>query len=140
MIRLMSVVMAAVLAAGCSGSSTDPESDGNNPPQTTSTGTTADAFVGEWRSTTPNAEFVRLTVSPRSSEQGSLAARLTYSGIYWDGSGRVESGAFVATMFVPGVSGPNHVMTARIENGTTLRVTMGPATGEKHELTFVRGN
>ena len=140
MIRLVSVVMAAVLVAGCSGNSTDPEPDATNPPQTTSTVPTASTFVGQWRSTTPNAEFVRLTVSPKSSEQGGLAARLTYSGIYWDGNARVESGALVATMFVPGVSGPSQVMTGRIEDGTTLRVTMGPANGPTHQLTFVRDN
>ena len=48
-----------------------------------------EVFAGSWRSVTPSLEFVRLTVHSKSSETGVLGARLTYSGVAWEGGGRI---------------------------------------------------
>lgn len=134
--RSMSVLIAAIVVAACSGNSTDPASEG--PPRTSSAVPTVSTFAGEWKATSPHPDFFRLTVVPKSSEQGGLAARLTFSGVYWEGSGRIEGDAFVANMATPGVAGSARVLTARVGDGGTLRVTMRASDGTTTEFTFVR--
>jgi hypothetical protein len=97
-------------------------------------------FVGEWRSVTPTLEFIRLTVHSKSSEQGVLAARLTYSGLYWEGDGRVDSDSLVTNMHVPGASGPNSRLVLRSSpNENTLQV-QHHTDGGLINLTFIREN
>jgi len=139
--RWMSVVVLLCAATGCSSGSADRAADPSSP-EPASEALTVGTVAGEWRCVTPNAEFVRLTVTSKSSEAGVLAARLTYSGVYWEGSGRIESGSFVANMTIPGVGGTG-VLVARTGEGRTLRVEMRPTSSTTSsatttELTFVR--
>jgi hypothetical protein len=135
MIRLMSVVIVLCVAAGCSGSTT-PEPEGS--PASVSGVPSASTFAGTWRSVTPPLEFIRLTITSKSSEQDVLAARVTFSGVAWEGSGRIDGDAFVANMVISGASSASSVLVARATDTGTLRVQMRPASGPTTDLTFVR--
>ncbi len=98
-------------------------------------------YVGEWRSVTPNLEFVRLTVRSKSGEQGVLASRLTYSGVYWEGDGRVHGDSLVTNMNVPGISGPATRLVMRSSpDENTLQVRHDTQGGQPVTLTFIREN
>jgi hypothetical protein len=99
-----------------------------------------DAFAGSWRSVTPSYEFVRLTVASMSSEMGALGARLTLSGVVWDGSGRITGDSLVMNMSTAGSSQPTGVLVVRVSAGATLSVQMRPAAAPPLDLTLVRGN
>jgi hypothetical protein len=138
MLHRMSAVVALCVAAGCSGSS-DPVVPAS-PPATVLDAPSPATFAGTWRSVTPSLEFVRLTVNSKSSEAGALAARLTFSGVAWEGSGRIEGDALVANMTMPGLSGPSSVIVARAPDARTLRVEMRTAAAPTMDLEFVREN
>ena len=138
--RSLSVLVAAIVLAGCSGNSTDPVPE-DSPLRATAAIPTVSTFAGEWHATDPHPDFFRLSVASKSSEQGGLAARLTFSGRYWEGSGRIQGDAFVASMATPGVSGSESTLTARATNAGTLRVTLRANDGSSTiEFTFVRIN
>jgi hypothetical protein len=94
--------------------------------------------VGEWRSVTPQLEFVRLTVHSKSSEQGALAARLTFSGVYWEGSGRIDDDSLILSMTIAGDPNAGRTVVARIEGGDTLQAQLRPSAGSEMAITFVR--
>ncbi|MDF2771337.1 MAG: hypothetical protein K0S86_831 [Geminicoccaceae bacterium] len=96
------------------------------------------AFTGSWRSVTPSLDFVRLSVHSKSSEQGALAALLTFSGVAWEGSGRIDGDAFVADMALIHTANPTRVLVARARDAGTLVVQLRSPTGAPLELTFVR--
>ncbi|MDX2061115.1 MAG: hypothetical protein SFV24_25100 [Gemmatimonadales bacterium] len=97
-----------------------------------------EAFAGEWRSVTPSLEFIRLSVVSKSSEMGALGARLTFSGVAWEGSGRIEGDSLVAGMTVVGASTASSVIVARAPDPHTLRVRFRPGAAAPLDLTFVR--
>ena len=97
-----------------------------------------EAFAGSWRSVTPPLEFIGLTVASKSSEIGVLAARLTFSGVYWEGSGRIDGDSLVANMTVVGATTPSGVIVAHASDAQTLRVQFRSATAAPLELTFAR--
>lgn len=98
-------------------------------------------YVGEWRSVTPLLEFVRLTVRSKSGEQGVLASRLTYSGVYWEGDGRVDGDSLVSSMNVPGISGPATRLVMRMSpDENTLQVRHDTQGAQSVTLTFSREN
>ncbi len=100
--------------------------------------TSADAFAGAWRSVTPSLEFMRLTVASTSSERGGLAARLTFSGVAWEGGGRIAGDSLVLDMAMTGSITPTGVMVAHATDARTLRVRLSPQGGVPLHLTFVR--
>jgi hypothetical protein len=100
----------------------------------------ADAFAGSWRSVTPSYEFIRLTVASKSSEMGALGARLTLSGVAWDGSGRITGDSLVMSMSTAGSSQPTGVLVVRVRAGETLSAQMRPASAAPLDLTLVREN
>ena len=100
--------------------------------------TSPDAFAGAWRSVTSSLEFVRLTVASTSSERGVLAARLTFSGVAWEGGGRIVGDSLVLDMSMPGSITPTGVMVAHSTDTRMLRVTLSPQGGVPLHLTFVR--
>jgi len=100
----------------------------------------ADAFAGSWRSVTPPLEFIRLTIASKSSEQGALAARLTLSGVAWEGSGRIAGDSLVIPMVSAGSTQPTGVIVVRAGAGASLSVQMRPASAAPTELTLVREN
>jgi hypothetical protein len=98
-------------------------------------------YVGEWRSVTPTLEFVRLTVRLKSGEQGVLASRLLYSGVYWEGDGRVNGDSLVSDMNVPGISGPATRLVMRSSpDENTLQVRHDTQASQPVTLTFIREN
>jgi hypothetical protein len=129
MIRSMFVAVAMFAATGCSGTS-EPGSKVSQP----------EAFAGVWRSVTPSLEFIRLSVDSKSSEIGVLAARLTLSGVAWEGGGRIDGDSLVARMGIPGSAVPSGVIVARARDAQTLRVQLRPAAATPTDLTFVREN
>jgi hypothetical protein len=135
MIRLMSVV-ALCATVGCSGSS-EPDLDGGSPPSPSPT-VLPETFAGAWQSVTPSLEFVRLSVSSKSSQQGVLGARLTLSGLAWEGSGRIEGDSLVLTMGLAGVEAPSGAMVVRASATGTLRAQLRPSAGQTTDLSFVR--
>ena len=138
MVRLMSVVVVLSAVVGCSRTS-EPVSAGS-PPETTLQAPSASTFAGEWRCVTPGLEFVRLSLYSKSSEQGVLAAWLTFSGVAWEGSGRIAGDSLVTNMALIHATVPSAVMVARAGDARTLRVQMRPTSGAATDLTFVREN
>ena len=96
------------------------------------------AFAGAWRSVTPSLEFIGLSVTSKSSEMGVLAARLTFSGVAWDGDGRIEGDSLVANMTIVGAANASGVIVVHPRDAQTLRVQFRSATAVPLELTFVR--
>lgn len=132
--RWISMGALAVVAA-CSSGATESQNvasgDRNGSPTVTS-------FVGGWRSVTPSYEFVRLSVTSKSSVMGELAARLTFSGVAWDGSGRIEGDSLVVTMTMAGPSRASGVLVARLAANGSLRVVARPVGADALDLTVVR--
>ena len=135
--RLLSVVVALTLASACS-PSTEPPADESPAETLAQTRPTHDTFAGTWRSVTPSAEFIRLTVHSLSSQQGVLGARLTFSGVAWEGSGRIEGDELVANMAVLGATEATGVMRAQATDARSLRVQLRNGSAAPLELAFVR--
>ena len=135
MMRWMSVVVVLSVVAGCSRTS-EPVSSAS-PPETALQAPSPSTFAGVWRSVTPGLEFIRLSVHSKSSEEGVLAARLTFSGVAWEGGGRIAGDSLVTIMAITGTTASG-VMVARAGDAQTLRVRMRPTSGSATNLTFVR--
>jgi len=110
--RSMSVAVAMWAALGCSNSPTESAPENADPA----------AFTGTWRSVTPTMEFIRMSVESKSSEMGALGVRLTYSGVAFDGSGRIDGDSLVADLTVARSSQPAGVLIAHLRPGNALRV------------------
>ena len=139
MIRYALVATALCAATACSSGTSDPEVVDEAvaaPP------VSPEAFAGVWRSTTPSLEFVRLSVDSKSSEQGVLAARLTFSGVAWEGAGRIHGDSLVASMTPGMATSPARVIVARADDAGTLQVEMRATAGTAPQLTlaFVRND
>ena len=130
MIRRTPIMIILVASLACSSRATEAASAPHPP----------DAFAGSWRSVTPSYEFVRLTVASMSSEMGALGARLTLSGVAWEGSGRITGDSLVMNMTTAGSSQPTGVLVVRVRAGETLSAQMRPTSAQPLDLTLVRGN
>jgi hypothetical protein len=97
-----------------------------------------DVFAGSWRSITPSLEFIRLTVASLSSRQGVMGARLTFSGVAWEGSGRIDGDSLRLDMAVVSSPSATGVMVLRTGDSQTLRLQVRPASASALDLTFVR--
>ncbi|MES2178989.1 MAG: hypothetical protein V4550_14105 [Gemmatimonadota bacterium] len=128
MIRRMSVLAVSCAMIGCSVTTTERVVDVPS----------AETFAGTWRSVTPSLEFIQLSVSPKSSEMGVLAARLTFSGVAWEGAGRIDGDSLVAGMSISGVVASSGVMVARARDAQTLVLQLRPSTAAALDLTLVR--
>ena len=128
MIRRLSVVVALLVVTGCSGGTTESTLKASSP----------ETFAGVWRSVTPSLEFMGLSVYSTSSQAGVLAARLTFSGVYWDGSGRIDGDSMVTGMTFNGTEVPSGVIVAHALDAHTLRVQVRPTVAPVIDLTFVR--
>ena len=128
--RLM-LVCATVGAIGCGGATVEPI-------KTASTQASLDAFAGSWNSITPSYEFIRLTVVSKSVEQGAIGARLTLSGLAFDGSARIDADSLIATLSVAGSTTSNATLVARARDGNTLIAQFRSSAGSPLALTFVR--
>lgn len=106
-----------------------------------------DVFAGTWRSVTPSLEFIRLTVTSLSSQQGALGARLAFSGVMWEGVGRIDGDSlriamdgattqpFTTSSFYSGERG---IVVIRSSDAQTLRLQARPVSATPFDLTFVR--
>src|SRR6185503_16914864 len=121
--RWISEVVLLSAVAGCSRTS-EPVSAGS-PPEAVSQAPPPSTFAGMWRSVTPGLEFIRLSVHSKSSDEGVLAARLTFSGVAWEGGGRIAGDSLVTIMAITGTTASG-VMVARAGDAQTLRVQMRP--------------
>ena len=97
-----------------------------------------DAFAGSWRSITPSFEFLRLSVFTSSGETCGVAARLTFSGVAWEGSGQISGDSVVFQMSTVGSAAPTGSVVAHSPDARTLRVQVRPASAAPMDLTFVR--
>lgn len=96
-----------------------------------------DAFIGQWNSITPGREFIRLNIAPLSSRQGALGARLTFSGLAWDGSGSIDQDAFVATMGATADASTTRKLVVRSTATDTIEAHFGEGANAL-ALTLVR--
>ena len=124
-------VLTLMFAIGCGDKSAGPA-------ETAAKTAQPETFAGMWRSVTPPLEFIGLEVTSKSSEIGVLAARLMFSGVYWEGSGRIEGDSLVANMTVVGGQTPTGVIVAHARDAQTLRVQFRSATAAPLELMFAR--
>ena len=124
---------AAMLIAGtaCSGNS-------ETSPKATANVRGPEAFTGTWRSVTPTFEFIGLSVVSKSSEQGVLGARLTFSGVAWDGAGRIDADSLMLGMNVAGTTQATGVLVIRSRDGKMLEAQVRSNGGIPFNLTFVR--
>ena len=129
--RWVSVLMLLGATMGCADESAGPAETAPKVAQ-------PEAFAGTWRSVTPPYEFIGLLVASKSSEMGVLAARLMFSGVYWEGSGRIEGDSLVANMTIVGGQVPTGVIVAHAPDAQTLRVKFRSETASPLELTFAR--
>src|SRR5689334_25105126 len=126
-------VIGICMAMACS-SSADRSLAASGPALTAS----PDAFAGSWRSVTPSMEFIRLTVASLSSQQGVLGARLTLSGVAWEGTGRIDGDSLRLDMAIVSSPSATGVMIVRASDSRTLRLHAWPASASALDLTFVR--
>lgn len=127
--RRVTLVMLACATIGCS---SGPE-DMFKPPL-------PDAFAGSWRSVTPPLEFLRLSVTSLSSQQGVLEVQLAFSGVAWEGAGRIDGDSLVADMAVAGVPTPSGLLVAHVRDAQTLLVRFRSGTAAPLDVTFAREN
>ena len=97
-----------------------------------------DAFAGSWRSVTPSFDFVRLTVFSSSGESCGVAARLTFSGVAWEGNGRITGDSLVLQMSTAVSAPATRTVVVHANDPRTLRLQMRPESGAPLDLTFVR--
>lgn len=100
--------------------------------------TRQDSFIGAWRSVTEPVEFIRLTLDSRAGQQGQLYARLTFSGVAWEGTGRLDGDSLVAEMSYAGTTTVSGALVARAGDGETLTVALRPAAADPLNLRLVR--
>ena len=108
------------------------------PAETAFEASSPEAFAGTWRSVTPSLEFIGMSVSSKSSDMGVLAARLTLSGVAWEGGGRIAGDSLVASMSIVGAPTASGVIVAYARDARTLRVHFRPKDAAPLDLTFVR--
>lgn len=125
-VRICGAVLSSLMI-GCGGS-----------PAETIRDAPVEAFVGEWRSVTPSYEFIRLSVESKSSQQGVLATRLTFSGVAWEGSGRLEGDSMVASMTALGTSEPTGTIVARRRTPEEIQLQVRNGSAAALDLTLRR--
>ncbi len=97
-----------------------------------------DAFAGTWRTVTPSFEFLRLSIFTSSGETCGVAVRLTFSGVAWEGNGRISGDSLALQMSTAGSVVPTGSVVAHARDARTLRVQVRPVRAAPMDLTFVR--
>jgi hypothetical protein len=129
MLHRTSVMLALTGALACASGSTEATSIAPGP----------DLFAGSWQSTTPSLEFVRLSITSLSSEQGALGVRLTFSGVAWEGRGRIEGDSLVVPVALLGGTQPSGTLVARVREGQSLAARLrADGAASPLDLTLVR--
>ena len=125
-LRIVAVAALLMSAAACS--RTPSENTALVPPE---------RFTGSWRSTTPPYEHLRLTAQPLSGFANVLSMRLSFSGVRWEGPGRIEGDSLVMDATTSSQYGA--AVIAHPAEGGALRVRVFAAAAQPLTLTFVRG-
>ena len=129
--------LSAVALGATLGCSADPAQVARNPAPLNNV--SPDVFTGVWRSVTPSLEFVGVFVNSKSSEIGVLGTRLTFSGVYWEGGGKIDGDSLVANVTTGGAATGTALLIVRAVGPRTLRAQLrGAANQTQLELTFVR--
>lgn len=128
MTRRVSTLVALAALLGCASSATE----------TRSTAPAPDAFVGSWQSVTPPMEFVRLSITSLSSQQGALAARLTLSGVALEGRGSVDGDSLRIAMSMAGTTQPGGVLVVRARDAQSIVAQLRNSSAAPLELTLIR--
>ena len=131
MMRWVSVMTLLCATIGCAAGPAGPS-------ETAFEASSPAAFAGAWRSVTPSLEFVELSVTSKSSEMGVLGARLTFSGVAWEGGGRIEGDSLVAGMTIVGAPATSGLIVATARDAHTLRVRFRSGAASPLDVTFVR--
>jgi hypothetical protein len=98
-----------------------------------------DAFAGSWQSTTPSLEFVRLSVTSLSSEQAAFGVRLSFSGVAWEGRGRIDGDSLVVPVALIGATQPRGTLVARAREAQGLAARLrADGAASPVDLTLVR--
>jgi hypothetical protein len=124
---------AAVAMLGCGGSAAEPGKVAASPKVAT-----VDAFAGAWSSVTPSYEFIRLSVVSKSVEQGALGARLTLSGLAFDGTAKIDADSLIATMSSGPTGSVNAILVAHVRDAQSLVAQLRAGDGVPLDLTFKR--
>jgi hypothetical protein len=106
-------------------------------------GASVNDFAGAWKSVTPPVEFIRLTLVSLSSQEGVIGARMTFSGVAWEGSGRIEGDSLRIDMTMAGSSTSVGSVVIHSTDAQTIRVQTRPALVSSQsalDLTLVREN
>jgi hypothetical protein len=96
----------------------------------------AATFTGHWRSVTANYEHLRLTVTQNAALNDGLHVRLTFSGVAWEGPGRIEADSLVMDITTAAISGAKVI--AHPAADSALRVHVESSAASPLTLTFVR--
>lgn len=96
----------------------------------------AERFTGSWRSVTAPNEHLRLTIARSLVPGVMLSARITFSGVAWEGPARIEGDSLIMDLTTAAVSGAT-VIAHPGDNGA-LRVRVESNTAAPILATFVR--
>ena len=96
----------------------------------------AERFTGTWRSISAPYEHLRLRVLENATLAGRLQVRLTFSGVAWEGPGRIEADSLIMDVTTAAVSGAK-VIAHRTPSGS-LSVDVASDTAAPLKLTFIR--
>ncbi len=111
---------------------------GGAPSETPARAASLESFVGEWQSVTPSYEFIHLTLLSLSSDPNALGARLTLSGVAWEGRGSVTGDSLVAFMSPPGTAIVTTTVVMHASDARTLRLYARSGNATAFEITLVR--
>ena len=97
----------------------------------------AERFTGSWRSVTAPNEHLRLTIARSLVSDDMLSARITFSGVAWEGPARIEGDSLIMDITTAAISGA--AVIAHPGDGGALRVRVESNAAAPILATFVRG-
>ena len=96
----------------------------------------AERFTGSWRSVTAPNEHLRLTIARSLVSDDMLSARITFSGVAWEGPARIEGDSLIMDITTAAISGA--AVIAHPGDGGALRVRVESNAAAPILATFVR--
>ena len=96
----------------------------------------AERFTGSWRSVTAPNEHLRLTIARSLVSDDMLSARITFSGVAWEGPARIEGDSLIMDITTAAISGA--AVIAHPGDGGALRVRVESNASAPILATFVR--
>ena len=96
----------------------------------------AERFTGSWRSVAAPNEHLRLTIARSLVSDDMLSARITFSGVAWEGPARIEGDSLIMDITTAAISGA--AVIAHPGDGGALRVRVESNAAAPILATFVR--